>query len=364
LAQTAATSAAGPVYFGASQGQGIYVADFNSATGQLSDPVLALRINKPGFVALHPSQPFLYATTEGKGPNDGAVAAMRIHSDGTLSLIGTQPSQGRGPVHLSLDPTGRVLLVANYGGGSVASFQVLDDGSLSEARSVHQHVGKGEHPERQRGPHPHAIITHPAGTHAYAPDLGADRVMIYQLDTASGALAPAGRVEVVGEAMGPRHVVWAPDGRLAYVINELDLSLSVFRTGDTPAELEHVETVTIGPEIRGAEGLTGAEIQLHPTRPYLYASVRDLSGQGRDSISLLERGSDGLRWIATIPAEVAVPRSFTLDPSGRWMLVGGQRSQDLAIFAIDQDSGRPAFTGTRVPFDGGPISIAFRRDGS
>jgi 6-phosphogluconolactonase len=361
-AQTLTPVGAVPVYFGTSQSQGIYVADLDPATGQLSDPVLALAIAKPGFVALHPTRPLLFATVEGEGRDAGAVASMRIDPDGRLSLIGTRPSEGRGPVHLSVDPSGRVLLVANYGNGSVASFQILEDGSLSEARSVHRHTGRAEHPKRQKGPHAHAIVTDPAGTHAYAPDLGTDSVMVYRLDAAGGTLEEGGQVEVEGKAMGPRHLVWASDGSRAYVINELDLSISVFAPGQGPGGLEPIERVAIGPDLPDDEDLTAAEIRLHPTRPFLYASIRDLTGQGRDTISVLERTPAGLRWVATVPAEVAVPRSFNLDPSGHWMLVGGQRSHDLALFAIDPESGIPRFTGKRIPFDGGPISIEFRRD--
>jgi 6-phosphogluconolactonase len=345
-------------YFGTSQSTGIYFADLDAEKGTLSEPTLAIALEKPGFIAFHPSKPVLYSTSDGigDGKNDG-VAAMRINPDGTLVLIAKQSTGGRGSVHVSVDATGQTLLAANYGSGSVASFRILDDGSLTEARSLHQHVGKGAHRDRQKGPHAHAILPNPANTFAYAPDLGIDKVMIYGLDPAAGTLVEAGFAAVPGKAMGPRHMIWSADGRYAYVLNELDLSLSVFKPGEAPGSLEFIETVSILPTVADKENMTGAEVRIHPDGRFVYASIRDLEGKDRDVISVITRFEDGFRHLETVPARVSVPRNFNLDPTGNWMLVGGQKSHDLALFKVDPKTGIPTFSGTKIPFDGGPICI-------
>jgi 6-phosphogluconolactonase len=345
-------------YFGTSQSKGIYFADLDAEKGTLSEPKLAIALGKPGFIAFHPGRPFLYATSDGigDGKND-AVAAMRINPDGTLALIAKQSTGGRGSVHVSVDATGQTLLAANYGSGSVASFRILDDGSLTEARSIHQHVGKGAHRDRQKGPHAHAILPNPENTFAYAPDLGIDKVMIYGLDPAAGTLVEAGSTAVPGKAMGPRHMTWSADGRYAYVLNELDVSLSVFKAGEEPGSLEFIETVSILPNVGDKENMTGAEVCIRPDGRFVYASIRDLAGKDRDVISVITRFEDGFRYLATVFGQVSIPRNFNIDPTGNWMLVGGQKSHDLALFKIDPHTGIPTFSGTKIPFDGGPICI-------
>jgi 6-phosphogluconolactonase len=348
------------VYFGTSDSQGIYVAQLDSDKGTLSEPRLAIEIERPGFLTIHPDKNLIYTTTTGSGTDKyGGVAALRINKNGTLALLNKQSSKGKNPCHVSLDASGQCLMVANYGSGSVASFRILEDGSLSESVSFHQHEGSGTHPKRQQAPHAHSIFPNPESTHAYAPDLGIDKVMIYTLDPTSGTLENPSFAEVPGESMGPRHMKWTADGNIAYVLNELDLSISVFKPGKEAGSLEFIKTHTTLPGEMDKEGMTCAEIRIHPNRNYIYASNRDLNNKGRDSISIFTSFEKGFRHVATVPAEVWIPRNFNIDPTGKWLLVGGQKSHDIALFEIDPETGLLSFTGTKIPFEGGPICIEF-----
>lgn len=350
------------VYFGTSDSQGIYFADFDPDSGQLTPPKLALTIPRPGFIAIHPSNKYIYCTTPGgRGSKESLVAALKVKDDGTLELINKQPAGGQGSCHVSIDATGKCLMVAHYGSGGVASLQILDDGSLSPVRSAHQHEGSGANAKRQQGPHAHSIFTSPDNRFAYAPDLGIDKVMIYALDAKSGTLTEAGFSAVPGGGMGPRHMKWSADGQYAYVLNELDLSVSVFKPGTSPGSLEHITTCSTLPDGADKEGMSCSEIRIHPNGNFVYAATRDVTGQHRDSIAVFSSYENGFQRIETVPAEVDVPRNFNIDPSGKWMLVGGEKSHDIAIFKVDPQTGKITFTETKVPFDGGPICIEFAR---
>jgi len=337
------------VYIGTSNSKGIYVSELNAMTGELLPPRLAIETKNAGFVAIHPSGKYLYST---------APAAFCIQPDGSLLELNRSGSDGKGPCHVSLDQTGKCLMVAYYGSGSVASFRIGDDGSISESVSFHQHEGSGEHPDRQKGPHAHSIFPNPANTYAYAPDLGIDKVMIYKLQPEAGKLTQAGFAEVPGGSMGPRHMKWNADGTVAYVLNELDLSVSIFKAGKN-GNLEFLKSVSVLPDKADKSEMTCAEIRIHPNGKFIYTSNRDLTQQGRDSITVFSRFEDGFQRLETEYAEVRVPRNFNLDPSGKWMLVGGQKSRDIAIFSVDTETGLIQFTGNKVQFEGGPICFEF-----
>jgi len=258
------------IYFGTSKSTGIYLSELDTAKGTLSEPKLALEIKNPGFLAIHPGKKFIYSTTAGLGDGkNGGVASMKINKDGTLSLINMQSTQGRGPCHISVDAAGQCLMVANYGGGSVASFRILENGALSEAQSVHRHEGTGEHPSRQQEPHAHSIFPRPGTAFAYALDLGIDKVMIYKLDPKAGTLAKSGSAVVPGGSMGPRHMKWSANGQYAYVLNELDSSISVFKPGQNAGSMEFIQTLSTVPGNADKEGMACAEIRIHPSGKFV-----------------------------------------------------------------------------------------------
>ena len=251
-------------------------------------------------------------------------------------------------------------MVAYYSGGAVASFQIRPDGSLSESISYIEHTGSGTHPKRQKKPHAHSIYPNPANSHAYAPDLGADQVFIYSLDADKGSLTSAGYADIPGGSKGPRHMKWDSEGRYAYVLNELDLTLSVFHSAPN-GQMKLMKTVSVLPAGTDISGMTSAEIRIHPTGKFIYTSIRDGSEQKRDSMSIFVSYENGLHRLDTVYAEVWFPRNFNIDPSGKWLLVGGQRSRDIAVFSIDPGTGLLEHTGMKTAFEGEPICFEFLR---
>ena len=350
-------------YFGTSKSAGIYTATFDTATGRLSLITLATAIQSPGFLAVHPNQQCLYSTNAAfQKPNTGGVAAFRIHNDGSLTLLNKQPTEGRGACHLSIDATGQSVVAANYGSGNVAAFKILEDGSLAPSGSTHQHTGSGQHSKRQRAPHPHSAFIHPHNQYVYVPDLGTDKVMIYSLDSAQGALTPAGHADVPGGSQGPRHMKFSKDGKHAYVLNELSLSVATYSVNPGNGQLDHIETISVFTEGNAPEldTMSCAEIRIHPNGKWIYASARDLEGQGRDTLSTFQRTQDGtLKLIANTPASVHFPRNFNIDPTGQWLIAAGQRSSTLAIFSIAPTTGALTLKHTDIPFAGQPICVEF-----
>jgi 6-phosphogluconolactonase len=350
------------VYFGTYTGaksRGIYVSRFDSATGKLSVPELAAELKHPSFLAVAPSRRFLYAVGEANGLTEhrgGAVYAFRIEpTNGTLTLLNQEASGGAGPCHLSVDPTGRCLLVANYGSGSIAALPLLADGSLGRAAAFIQHHGASVNPARQTGPHAHFITPDPANRFALVCDLGLDQVLVYRLDPARAALSanePA--FATLKPGAGPRHLAFHPNGRWVYVIDELDSTITVCQWEPTRGALNAFQTIATLPE--GFKGQnTCAEVQVYPSGRFLYGSNR-----GHDSLavfsihpetgklSLVEHQSSGGRG----------PRHFALDPAGRWLLAENQSSDKVVVYRVDDRTGRLTATGESVMV-GSPVCAVF-----
>ena len=350
------------VYFGTGRGgEGIYRAQLENTTGTLSPITLAVAIDFPGFLAPHPKHPYLYSTTTGfDKPNTGGVAAYRIQADGSLTLLNKQATLGRNPCHVSIDATGQTLIVANYSSGNVSAFPILSDGTLAASSCTHQHTGSALDPKRQKEPHPHSVFIHPNNRYVYVPDLGIDKVMIYALHPESATLTLNSSADVPGGSQGPRHMKFSSDGKQAYVLNELSLSIATYSVNLENGELNYIKTQSVFTNGLALEGTSCAEIRIHPTEEWIYASIRDLNGLGRDMLSTFQRAADGsIELIANTPAAVYFPRNFNIDPSGKWLIVGGQRSATLAIFSINQDTGALTLRSSDIPFKGQPICVDF-----
>ncbi len=322
------------VYFGTQgrgESKGIYVSDFDTARGTLTEPQLAAEIGGCGFLALHPSGKYLYSTARADG---NAVAAFKITPDGTLMPINTQPSEGSSPCHVSVDATGSCLMVANYGSGSVAAFKIDEDGSLVKSASAHTHEGSSVNQQRQEGPHAHSIYPGPDNKFAYAPDLGIDKVMIYKLDAESAKLTGAGAAKTP-PGSGPRHMKFGKDGKQAYVLNEMLVTVSVYDRDPATGLLKEKQVVSTGTE---KDGMSCSEIRVHPGGKHIYAANRDVAGKDRDSISVFEVLAGGeLKLIEVAPAKVQIPRNINLSPNGNWLLVAGQRSGNVPVFRVGKD---------------------------
>lgn len=340
------------VYVGTYTGrgsQGIYISELDLATGALAEPRLAAATDNPTFLALGPKGRFLYAAggrMNVGGQATGAITAFAVNrSTGMLTLLNRRSSGGSGPCHLVVDAAGRYVLAANYSSGSVASLPIDADGRLEAAACVVQHKGSGPNKRRQAGPHAHSINLDAANHFAFAADLGADKVFVYRFDPARGALGandPAAAALAPGA--GPRHFAFHPGGRFAYVINELDSTVTAFAYDPARGTLKTLHTVTTLPD--GFEGTNStAEVQVHPSGAFLYGSNR-----GHDSLAIfaIDAASGRLRAIGHQPVGGKWPRNFCIDPTGGYILVANKNTNNVVAFRVDAASGRLTPTGRSI----------------
>jgi len=350
------------VYFGTYTGaksRGIYVSKFDSATGKLSTPELAAETINPTFLAVAPGGIFLYAVNEvdefGGKPGGAVSAFARDASTGKLTLLNRQLSGGRGPCHVAVDATGKCLLVANYGSGSVAALPIHADGSLGEATTTIQHTGSGANPQRQAGPHAHFILPSPDNRFALNCDLGLDKIFINHLDANTGKLT-AGEppFAVVAPGSGPRHLTFSADGRFVYLINEMGGTITVFSYADTNATMTEVQTISTLPKDFSGKN-TAAEIAVHPNGKFLFASNR-----GHDSLAVfaVNPQTGQLTLVEHQYTLGRAPRHFAIDPTGRWLLAENQASDSVVVFAIDPATGKLKPTGQTVTISS-PVCAVF-----
>jgi len=350
------------VYIGTYTGaksRGIYVSRFDSRTGTLTVPELAVESKNPSFLAVHPNGRNLYAVGEAEnfaGKRAGSVSAFRIDkSSGKLTLLNQQPSGGPGPCHLAVDQTGKCVLVANYGGGSIAALPIVSEGSLGEITSFVQNQGSGTNPQRQSAPHAHFIAADQGNRFALVCDLGLDKVLVFRLELDKPLLTPnvPPSASLAGGA-GPRHLVFHPGGRIVYVVNEMGSSLSAFSYDPTHGTLKHLQTLSTLPD--GFKGNNScAEVQIHPSGKFVYASNR-----GHDSIASFatDAASDALVPKGHHPTEGKTPRHFALDPSGKWLLAENQGSDNITVFRVDTGTGQLESTGHKAEV-GAPVCAVF-----
>jgi 6-phosphogluconolactonase len=352
------------VYFGTytnEKSKGIYVSRLDPSTGTVSPPELAAESRNPSFLAVHPSGDFVYAVGEindFEGKPGGSVSAFAVQrATGILKPLNSQSSGGGGPAHLVTDKAGRNVLVANYGGGSVAVLPIDKDGTLKPASAFIQHKGSSVNPDRQKGPHAHSVNLDPGNRFAYVADLGLDKVMIYRFNPADGSLAsndpPSAAVE---PGSGPRHFAFHSQGRFAYVINEINCTITAFTADPSGGGLKAVQTISTLPAGRTVEkGFSTAEVQVHPSGRFLYGSNR-----GHDSIAVyaIDEKTGHLTLLQHEPTGGSTPRGFGIDPTGGFLLAGNQRSDSVVVFRIDTKTGRLTPTGQTLSI-GSPVCVKF-----
>ena len=328
--------------------KGIYAYRFDSSRGKLASLGLAAETPEPSFLTVDSSGRFLYSVNEMvsyNGQPTGAVSAFAIHPEtGKLSLLNQVSSRDQGPAHIALDRTGKNALVANYTLGSVAVLPVMEDGRLGEASSFVQHKGSSINPERQKGPHAHAIALSPDNRFAVVADLGLDQLLVYHFDAAKGTLGEKPEVVKTKPGAGPRHLVFSSDGRFLYVINELQSTVVIYSYNVETGALHELQTVSTLPQ--GFKGnSTAAEIAVDPAGKFLFASNR-----GDDSVAVfaIDSSSGKLTHVETFPSGGKTPRNFAIDPTGSWLLVANQDSDNVVVFSIDRKTGRLTSTGEAV----------------
>lgn len=328
------------------QARGIYIYRMDLSVGELALAGVVGGVVDPSFLATDPQRRYLYAVNEipaSGGQPGGAVSAFAIDPDtGGLTSLNQQPSHGGLPCHLSVDATGQFVLATNYGTGSVAVFPILDGGGLGEASDVIQHNGSSIDPRKQAGPHAHSITIDPTNRYAFVADLGLDKVMSYELDLSRGKLVPSAVPwNGVKAGSGPRHFTFHPNGRVAYLINELNATLIAFAYDATHGALTELQTVPTLPE-----GYTGknwcADVHVAPSGRFLYGSNRV-----HDSIVIFEIDQDTgrLTFVGHEPTQGETPRNFAIDPTGRFLLAANQDTDTIIVFHIDQDTGKLESTG-------------------
>jgi 6-phosphogluconolactonase len=332
--------------------EGIYAYRFDPSSGDLSPLGVAARTENPTFLAVAPTKQALYAANEVAeldGQPGGAISAFSVDADtGTLTFLNRQPSLGTGPCHVAVDQTGKFVLAANYGSGSASILPIQPDGRLGPASDFVQHEGFGPNERRQQGPHAHSVTLSPDNRFAFVADLGIDKMMSYQLDLEAGKLVPNDPpwAETYPGA-GPRHFAFHPNGRTAYIINELGSSVTVFDYDAERGALREVQTISTLPERFGGRN-TCADVHISADGRFLYGSNR-----GHDSIAIfsIDPEAGTLTAIGHESTKGKTPRNFGLDPSGSFLLAANQDTNNIVAFRVDRETGLLTPTGhqTQVP---------------
>lgn len=321
--------------------KGIYAFRFNTITGESDGIGLVAETANPSFLAVDPNRKYLYAVNEidnFNGGLSGAVSAFSIDQvTGRLTLLQQVSSLGSDPAHVSLDKTGRYLLVANYSSGNIAAFPIEKDGRLGPHSAFVQHSGSSVNKERQAGPHAHAIEPSYDNQFVLTADLGLDKLLVYRFDQKTGSLAandPA--FAKVSPGAGPRHFAIAPSGKFVYLVNELSSTVTVFAYTASAGKLQEQQTIsTLSAGFAGEN--TTAEIEEDAQGKYLYVSNR-----GDDSIAVfaIDPPNGKLSFVERVATGGKTPRHFTLDPTGKWLLAANQDSNSITVFSVDPSNGR------------------------
>ena len=350
------------VYIGTYTGaksKGIYLSRLDSTTGALSVPELVAETANPTFLAVHPNRRFLYAVNEMVNPlsqSDPTVTAFSVEgSTGKLTMLNEQSTGGDGPCHIVVDHAGKNVLVANYGGGSLAVLPINADGGVGVATAVIQHHSSNLNSHRRMISHAHGIALDAANRFAFCADLGLDQVRSYYFDSIHGSLTPNDALfTALPLGSGPRHFVFHPSGRYGYVINELTSTIAVFNFDSKRGSLTELQSISTVPA-DFKEKTYAAEIAVHPSGQFLYASNR-----GHDSIAVfaIDNQTGKLALIEHQSTHGKRPRNFGIDPTGRLLLVANQDSDNIVVFQIDSKTGRLQVTRNDVPIDS-PVCVVF-----
>ena len=322
-------------------GEGFSIAQFDAATGHLTEPHLIQQADAPAYFVFDPSHRFLYTC----GTPEFIAAYAVDAATGRLTLLNRKPSGGGDPSYISLDKTARFAFVANYQGGNVAAYAIRPDGSLGERTALIQHTGHSVNPLRQTRAFAHSIVVDPSNHFVLVPDLGLDKIFIYRFNPATGALTPSNPAWVqTPPGSGPRHITFHPNGRWVYVITEMGSSILLYNWDAKHGTLKEKQQISaLPPDFRGVS--TSAEVRVPPNGRFLYASNR-----GRNSIAVfsVDQTSGRLSPLQDIPSGGNTPRNFDFDPRGRWLLVTNQDSDNAVVFSVDPDTGLLSLAGAPV----------------
>ena len=337
---------------------GIYAFRFDSGSGQAEPLGLVAKTANPTFLAAHPDGKHLYAANETdkwKGQPGGYVTAYSLDAaSGQLTELNAQSTVGGGPCHVNVDATGRTLIAANYGGGSLASFPIAADGSLQPHVSFIQHTGSSVNRQRQMEAHVHSANLSRDNRFVFVCDLGLDKVFVYDLDPAKATLTPHETpFATLAPGTGPRHLAWSPNGKFAFVNGEMLSTLTSFRYDIAKGTLAEVQTVpTLPADFKGDSST--AEVRVHPNGKFVCVSNR-----GHDSITVFRiDGKGGLTFVEHVSTQGKTPRNFNFDPSGKWLWAENQGSDSIFIYAVNASTGHLTPTGQKLEV-GAPVCVRF-----
>jgi len=319
------------VYFA---GDGVHQYSFDLETGAL-EPLSSNQDAKPSFLAFHPNERFIY----GCGKNLSAFAIDQ--QSGELTFLNAIPYPKQGLCHLSVDKTGSYVLSAGYGAGTIVVQRIEKDGRLGKQSALVQHEGSSILEGRQNAPHAHSINLDAGNKYAFAADLGTDDIFIYRFDAETGTLEPAEQPSISTKpGAGPRHFSFHPNGRFAYVINELDSTVGAYRYDASAGRLEQIETQTTLPDdFKGANST--AEVVVHPSGRFLYGSNR---GHNSIAVFAIDQATGKLTFVEHMSTGGKWPRNFCVDPTGKFLLAANKQSDNIRVFRIDQQSGKLTLT--------------------
>lgn len=334
-----------PVLIG-SGSDGIYRSNLNSETGELSEARLVGKAGGAGFLALRPDHKVVISTTGVDGK--GGVVSWKVTADGVEQINGAN-YDGKGLCQVSFDHTNQMVMGADYGGGKLAAWTINAEGQLGENSALFKHEVIDPRPRPQDQSRVHAAWPGPDNKFAYVPDLGIDRVKIYTIEPAKGKMTPAGAA-ICPPGSGPRHMKFSKDGNFAYVLNELTLSVTIFKRDSKSGALTELETVSTLKEGANKEDMSCSEIIVSKNGKYVYTGNRDLKGKDRDSVSLLAAQENGsLKHVQTVPSGVWIARNIALTPENDYILVSGQKSNQVTTIKVDAKTGKMTPTGKSIP---------------
>ena len=318
-------------------------------SGVLTRVGQAAEIEHPSFLFIAPNHKFLYSISEGGNSASSGISAFAIDAAaGKLTLLNRQPAGGSGPCYVEVDSSGKNALIANYGSGSFAAFPLAENGEVQPMSAFIQDQGSSVNPNRQEGPHAHCLVAGPKDKFAYGCDLGLDKVMIFKFDPSHGTLVSAEPAFAQAKpGAGPRHIAFHPDGRWAFVINEMGSSLTVFGCDRSSGALTEVQTVSTLPDAFSGQN-TCAEVVVHPSGKFVYGSNR---GDNSIVVFACDKKSGQLTFLERVPTGGKTPRQFEIDPTGRYLLAANQDSNTIVVFGIDTATGTLKPTGSQVPSD-------------
>jgi 6-phosphogluconolactonase len=346
-----------PVYFGTGGpgAKGIYRATFDPANGKLTSAELAAEIGSPGFLALHPAGGKLYAVAN--TPNGPGAIGYNIGADGKLEVINSAPTGDGGAAHIAVHPSGKFLLTAQYGNGSVALFPLDAEGKLGPAQVTKHQGGSGVRKPVQEKPHAHMVSFSPDGRFALVPDLGLDQIVIYRINLDAPSIERHGVAASVPGG-GPRHMKFSPDGKFIYLLNELSSSATTFAwdaAAGTAKQLANYPALSA--EVKAKEAMNAAaEILVHPSGRYVYFSNR-----GNDTVTVFRADptTAALQVIQVQPVRGAFPRNIALSPDANWLLAAGADSNTVSVHKVNPATGELTYQTKGVINVPAPICILF-----